>query len=899
MKMDRETWMYRLDRFSQEYLDNLVEFEIAANDHRVHRGESHIWCPCTKCQNCQKFDDWHIIQGHLITEGFMSRYTRWSEHGELLSDCITVDVGSNYDDVDDSEDDNRDNLDEMLDDIEDDVSPLITLIIEDFGNGGDAKARGSLEEVLAATPLAATRPLAATFLNVAAKTLVAAKGVAANTHISCSVSDGTKFQKLLGSSLLGGQTQQIKRVLKVHCFVALNNSTSGSTANQHGRILKVNAIGYGVQDHNLLMDRETWMYRLDRFSQEYLDNLVEFEIAANDHRVHRGESHIWCPCTKCQNCQKFDDWHIIQGHLITEGFMSRYTRWSEHGELLSDCITVDVGSNYDDVDDSEDDNRDNLDEMLDDIEVYDAYKKEHFQLRAMIYCTISDFPAYADLSGYSTKGKKACPLMEVDCYILHLMSCICLQGPTDCELMLPYGTRRPTLAKGTIFPLEDGFIHSVPFEAGHVKVSVDIIYDQKYHYILLPVSPHEDMCTLGAALHSYIQWPRDSITLIKERQQLPESNQIVSPVQQHDPQHPALSPTQNTPPVSTIGKQLGPQKHGIMVGPQRVEIKVKVKHKQPGGQSQSQTQKQPGGQSQSQTHKQQVSQVQKRKQNQRVQKQVIPEKSNCKSHISTPDLYVRTRDDYEDVEQLLHNVQEPFKVLSEPGMFNTDRTEILISKEVILDMLSNQQLDISCVMFCQMMLHSLMPISRMENKCAFINPQEITEPRCEYDDEYGTEHVIKHLVDVMKFHEKKQFFLAPYWKRHGKVGGHWMLLVICPHQFKGYILDSVFGSKELKSYKIVHHVNRAVTRFKKDKTNKACFSPTSWSFPKCNKQLDNWECGYYVMRWMHEFVLFRQHNFPQNNWKDNTPFSSKQLEERVNSWVNSFGPKYLRQLINW
>ncbi|KAL4583600.1 hypothetical protein LXL04_008178 [Taraxacum kok-saghyz] len=140
------------------------------------------------------------------------------------------------------------------------------------------------------------------------------------------------------------------------------------------------------------------------------------------------------------------------------------------------------------------------------------------------------------------------------------------------------------------------------------------------------------------------------------------------------------------------------------------------------------------------------------------------------------------------------------------------------------------------------MLHSLMPISRMDNKCAFINPQEITEPRCEYDDE------------------------------HGKVGGHWMLPVICPHQFKGYILDSVFGSKTLKSYKIVHHVNRAYTRFKKDKTNKASFSPTSWSFPKCNKQLDNWECGYYVMCWMHEFVLFRQHNFPQNNWKDNTPF---------------------------
>ncbi|GJZ17162.1 hypothetical protein Tco_0553285 [Tanacetum coccineum] len=46
------------------------------------------------------------------------------------------------------------------------------------------------------------------------------------------------------------------------------------------------------------------------------------------------------------------------------------------------------------------------------VKVYDAYKRETFTLRAMIFCTISDFPAYGNLSGYSTKGKFACPVCE-------------------------------------------------------------------------------------------------------------------------------------------------------------------------------------------------------------------------------------------------------------------------------------------------------------------------------------------------------------------------------------------------------------------------------------------------------------------------------------------------------
>ncbi|XP_042962362.1 uncharacterized protein LOC122296625 [Carya illinoinensis] len=48
------------------------------------------------------------------------------------------------------------------------------------------------------------------------------------------------------------------------------------------------------------------------------------------------------------------------------------------------------------------------------IETYDAYGADVFQLHASLLWTINDFPAYANLSGWSTKGKLACPVCNVD-----------------------------------------------------------------------------------------------------------------------------------------------------------------------------------------------------------------------------------------------------------------------------------------------------------------------------------------------------------------------------------------------------------------------------------------------------------------------------------------------------
>jgi hypothetical protein len=43
------------------------------------------------------------------------------------------------------------------------------------------------------------------------------------------------------------------------------------------------------------------------------------------------------------------------------------------------------------------------------VDTYDASKKRNFKLRAALLWTINDFPGYADISGWSTKGRLACP----------------------------------------------------------------------------------------------------------------------------------------------------------------------------------------------------------------------------------------------------------------------------------------------------------------------------------------------------------------------------------------------------------------------------------------------------------------------------------------------------------
>ena len=48
------------------------------------------------------------------------------------------------------------------------------------------------------------------------------------------------------------------------------------------------------------------------------------------------------------------------------------------------------------------------------VEVFDEFANETFKMDVMLFCTINDFSTYGNLSEYSVKGHKACPLCKED-----------------------------------------------------------------------------------------------------------------------------------------------------------------------------------------------------------------------------------------------------------------------------------------------------------------------------------------------------------------------------------------------------------------------------------------------------------------------------------------------------
>ena len=56
------------------------------------------------------------------------------------------------------------------------------------------------------------------------------------------------------------------------------------------------------------------------------------------------------------------------------------------------------------------------------VETYDASTKQKFCMRAAILWTINDFPAYVNLSDWSTKGQFSCPMSNQDCLSYRLQN---------------------------------------------------------------------------------------------------------------------------------------------------------------------------------------------------------------------------------------------------------------------------------------------------------------------------------------------------------------------------------------------------------------------------------------------------------------------------------------------
>nr|GEV27773.1 reverse transcriptase domain-containing protein [Tanacetum cinerariifolium] len=203
------------------------------------------------------------------------------------------------------------------------------------------------------------------------------------------------------------------------------------------------------------MDRETWMYNIDCFTLDYVKGLSEFMKCTEAHRKRVRGTLISCPCVRCRNIMSYDNSNTIRHHLIEHGFDTNYTCWNLHGEIPTqvDNDTIVSDFNMDENFGNDDNQRDNLDKMLHDVEsnvdeknvkklqelfddaekplfegcveIYDAYKKERFQLFAMIYCTINDFQRTVP-SGYSANIKNLVSMKGLKLLVRQTITKLCL-----------------------------------------------------------------------------------------------------------------------------------------------------------------------------------------------------------------------------------------------------------------------------------------------------------------------------------------------------------------------------------------------------------------------------------------------------------------------------------------
>lgn len=79
--------MYCWPRISNGFSDEVDKFVEAAVNHARQSGANRsILCPCKDCNNEMATYDGDVIRSHLVRRGFVSDYTVWVHHGEVMVD---------------------------------------------------------------------------------------------------------------------------------------------------------------------------------------------------------------------------------------------------------------------------------------------------------------------------------------------------------------------------------------------------------------------------------------------------------------------------------------------------------------------------------------------------------------------------------------------------------------------------------------------------------------------------------------------------------------------------------------------------------------------------------------------------------------------------------------------
>ncbi|GKC36247.1 ulp1 protease family, C-terminal catalytic domain-containing protein [Tanacetum coccineum] len=156
-----------------------------------------------------------------------------------------------------------------------------------------------------------------------------------------------------------------------------------------------------------------------------------------------------------------------------------------------------------------------------------------------------------------------------------------------------------------------------------------------------------------------------------------------------------------------------------------------------------------------------------------------------------------------------------------------------------------------------------------QNKVGFLHPEMITP------DVYGADKGVT-LDYLARALEGYEFYVTPYLQ-----GAHYVLFIIWPKHGRGFILDSqkesVFHTED--NYRLAGLVDSVLG------------GRLKWELPTANRQPSTWECGYYVMRWMHDFVLkYQNDDFPNTiPWGEERRLENKELDAVIGACFSLTG----------
>ncbi|GJR44063.1 ulp1 protease family, C-terminal catalytic domain-containing protein [Tanacetum coccineum] len=206
----------------------------------------------------------------------------------------------------------------------------------------------------------------------------------------------------------------------------------------------------------------------------------------------------------------------------------------------------------------------------------------------------------------------------------------------------------------------------------------------------------------------------------------------------------------------------------------------------------------------------------------------------------------------------------PYDIVVNKKVFRqSDESYFAINATDIIELLTYEELECGILTLFSMSLYQLKGHSS-QNKVGFLNPGVITADSCFYEKSATIDYLTQSLTGY-------DFYLAPYLQ-----GRHYVLLIICPKHGRGFVLNpSKGGIKNENSYRLAGLVESVVGSLK-------------WEFPLVNRQPGDWECGYYVMKWMQDFILkYQNDNFPNIvPWCNECSLDKKELNAVVGAWCN-------------